>query len=87
MFLWILVSDYPWQDGALCSEGERLNSAQFEAAMRNQLHQYSGRRISDFLYHGRGGEAEHAQVKEKGVEEGGFGGRGGGEKKSESLRN
>ena len=65
----ILISVYSLQDGALCSEGGRLNSSQFEAAMRNQLHQYSGRRISDFLYHGRGGEAEHAQVKEKGVEE------------------
>jgi hypothetical protein len=50
------------QDGALCSECGRLNAAQFEAAMRHQLRQYAGRRISDFLYHGRGGNAENAQV-------------------------
>jgi hypothetical protein len=55
-----------WQDGALCSEGGRLDAAQFEAAMRHQLRQYAGRRISDFLYHGRGGEAEHAQVNREG---------------------
>ena len=30
--------------------------------MRHQLRQYAGRRISDFLHHGRGGEAELAQV-------------------------
>ena len=39
-----------------------MDAAQFEAAMRNQLRQYAGRRISDFLYHGRAGEAERAQV-------------------------
>jgi hypothetical protein len=53
----------------LCNESGRLNAAQFEAAMRHQLRQYAGRRISDFLYHGRGGEAEHAQVKGKKVAE------------------
>ncbi len=51
-----------WQDGALCSKSGRLDAAQFEAAMRHQLRQYAGRRISDFLYHGRGGNAENAQV-------------------------
>ena len=54
--------DTIWQDGALCSEDGSLNAQQFEAAMRHQLRQYAGRRISDYLYHGRGGEAELAQV-------------------------
>ncbi len=39
-----------------------MDAAQFEAAMRNQLQQYAGRRISNFLYHGGTGEAERAQV-------------------------
>jgi hypothetical protein len=76
------ASDSSWQDGTLCSESGRLNGAQFEAAMRHQLRQYAGRRISDFLYHGRGGKAEHAQVTgmvflefEQDADNGGEGGR------------
>ncbi len=56
------------QDGALCSEDGRLYAAQFEAAMRLQLRQYAGRRISDYLYHGRGSEAEHNQVERNSIE-------------------
>jgi hypothetical protein len=51
-----------WQDGTLCDSNGLLDCKQFTAAMRNQLRQYAGRRISDYLYHGHGGEAEIAQV-------------------------
>ncbi len=62
MALGKITDVWSWQDGTLCSADGRFDAAQFEAAMRHQLRQYAGRRISDFLYHGRGGEAEHAQV-------------------------
>jgi hypothetical protein len=51
------------QDGTLCSDSGELDEEHFEVAMRHQLRQYAGRRISDFLYHGRAGDAERAQVK------------------------
>jgi hypothetical protein len=50
------------QDGVLCSQTGRLDVAQFAAAMRNQLRQYAGRRISDFLFHGRACESDRAQA-------------------------
>jgi hypothetical protein len=46
----------------LCSKTGRLDATQFAAAMRNQLRQYAGRRISDFLYHGRACEADKTQA-------------------------
>jgi hypothetical protein len=58
-----LISVGCLQDGALCSTAGRLDAAQFAAAMRNQLRQYSGRRISDFLYHGNAREADKTQAR------------------------
>ena len=52
----------PPQDGALCGPDGLLNQAAFEVVMRQQLRQYAGRRLSDFLAHTAAGEAERAQV-------------------------
>ncbi len=51
------------QDGTLCNEAGGLDEERFEMAMRHQLRQFAGRRISDFLYHGRAGDAERAKAQ------------------------
>ncbi len=53
---------FPLQDGALCGHDGRLDEDHFKTAMRQQLRLYAGRRLADFLAHGRTGEAEQAQV-------------------------
>ncbi len=53
----------PCQDGVLCSHGGSLDAAHFEMAMRQQLRQYAGRRLSDYLAHGCSGEAERTQAR------------------------
>ena len=53
---------YGLQDGTLCSNSGDLDEEHFEAAMRHQLRQYAGRRISDFLYHGCAGDADRAKA-------------------------
>ena len=42
--------------------GGSLDAAHFEMAMRQQLRQYAGRRLSDYLAHGCAGEAERTQA-------------------------
>jgi len=51
------------QEGALCGPDGLLNPAAFEKAMRQQLRQYAGRRLSDFLAHAAASEAEVAQAQ------------------------
>ncbi len=53
------------QDGALCGQDGRLDEDHFKTAMREQMRLYAGRRLADFLAHGRAGEADQAQVSIK----------------------